>query len=89
LSILLNMFLGRVAVGLAIALIVTISCSGRSTPTSPAGPGSGGGLTGFRLDGDPATAAGATWTYQATVSGVATISRASSSNQVDPDPFQE
>lgn len=47
-----------------------LACGGNDgSPTAPTPP-SGSQLAGFTLTGDPASASGARWTYQATVAGV-------------------
>lgn len=51
---------------LAIALAAGSACH-RSSPT---GPTVGGGIPGFTLSGNPASAGGATWTYQAQDGGI-------------------
>ena len=55
---------------LTMSLATTLACGGSSSPTTP-GPPADDPLAGFTLSGEPASANGATWTYQARVSGVA------------------
>lgn len=57
---------------IAILLIVLGLAACDSSPTDPTENGTGSGaLDGFQLAGDPASPAGATWTYRATTGGVA------------------
>ena len=61
--------LGRLA---AITLVIlAIGCGGPTSPSPPPPPPSPSPLPGtFTITGNPAGAAGATWTYQAVISGV-------------------
>jgi dienelactone hydrolase len=52
------------------SLAIAVACGGGSSPTAPAPPAVDP-LAGFTLSGDPASTNGATWTYQAQVTGVA------------------
>jgi dienelactone hydrolase len=61
------MILGRLAVVIALAAVSACGAGGTAPPETPSAPRE---LTGFRLDGNPEAASGATWTYRATVDGV-------------------
>ena len=54
---------------LAMAVATTVACGHSSSPIAPTSPGASP-LAGFTSRGDAASAAGATWTYQARVAGV-------------------
>jgi dienelactone hydrolase len=75
---------------LSVAAALAVACGGDSSPsspTTPTPPAPPPPLTGFVLDGDPAAASGATWTYRATANGVSYDLQGILFKPAGPGPF--